>query len=100
MSDDTLYTISIIANDPLFTQRLNAGAAKEDVPGDPVAWVWNNRYDIAAAPGWAAAVDSWLVSNTPVEGQANNGWATDPAVITDLQILAQIQAMITAAVSP
>ncbi len=89
---DSLYTISVIANDPLFTQRLNAGAAQQDVPGDPVAWVWNNRYDIASAPSWAAAVDSWLAANPGADPA--NGWATDPAVITDGMIISQLQAMI------
>lgn len=87
---DSLSTIATIANDPLFALRLNAGAAKEDAPGDPVAWVWANRYDLAAAPSWAEKVDSWLVSNP----DGGNGWATDTAVISDGDILAQIQAML------
>lgn len=94
---DSLYTISIIANDPLFQQRLTAGAAQQDVPGDPVAWVWNNRYDIASAPSWAEKVDYWLASNP--DADPPNGWALDVAVITDADIISQIQTM-TAAVPP
>lgn len=88
---DTFSTIHTIAIDTDFTGRLNAGAAKEDVPGDPVTWVWANRYDLAAAPGWAAAVDSWLVGNP--DADPPNGWALDQAVISDDQITAQIQAI-------
>lgn len=95
MPEDTLYTISIIANDPAFQQRLIAGASKENVPGDPVAWVWENRYDLAAAPGWAAAVDSWLAANPDFDPDADpaNSWATNQAVISDGQIISQIQAL-------
>ena len=88
---DTLHTIHVIAIDPEFQTRLNAGAAKENAPGDPASWVWNNRYGIAEAPGWAGAVDSWLAAN-PAGG---NGWALNQAVISDLQITAQIQALLT-----
>lgn len=91
---DSLYTISVIANDSLFQQRLNAGAAQQDVPGDPVAWVWNNRYEIAAAPTWAEKVDSWLAGNP--DADPANGWATNPAVISDEDIISQIQAMLGA----
>lgn len=90
---DTLYTISVIASDSKFRERLNAGAAQQNVPGDPVAWVWNNRYDICAAPGWAAAVDSWMVGNP--ESDPANAWATDQAVISDGMIISQIQVMIS-----
>lgn len=89
---DTLLTIAEIANEPMFNQRLNAGAAQQGVPGEPTAWVANNRYLIAAAPSWAEAVDYW--KNTNPEGGA--GWAIDPAVITDTQIIGQIQAMLAA----
>lgn len=89
---DTLYTIALIANDPDFQLRLNAGAAQQNAPGDPVAWVWNNRYDIAAAPTWAEKVDYWLASNP--DADPPNGWALDPAVITDGDIISQIQAML------
>lgn len=97
---DTLYTIATIANDPLFQLRLNAGAAQQNAPGDPVAWVWNNRYDIAAAPSWAEKVDYWINTHPEPEDPEEaadwvaNGWATDPAVITDGDIIAQLQAMI------
>lgn len=92
---DTLYTISVIANDTLFRERLHAAAAQQDVPGDPVAWVWNNRYDIASAPSWAEKVDYWLALNPPENPEdINNGWALDVAVISDADIISQIQAML------
>lgn len=91
MADDTLATIALIATDGDFTTRLNAGAAKERVPGDPVAWTWEHRYELAAAPGWAAAVDSWLAANPGADPP--NGWALNPAVISDGQIISQIQAI-------
>lgn len=87
---DTLYTIHIIATDPDFTARLNAGAAQQDAPGDPATWVYDNRYHIAAAPSWAEKVDYWAASNP----DGGNGWALDQAVISDADIIAQIQAML------
>lgn len=89
---DTLYTISVIANDTQFRERLIAGAAKEKVPGDPVAWVWSNRYALAAAPSWAEKVDYWMASN-PGDG---NNWATDVSVISDVDIISQIQELTSA----
>lgn len=87
---DTLLTISRIASEPVMLERFNAAAAQEDTPGDPVTWAWGNRYDLAAAPGWAAAVDSWLVGNP----DGGNAWAADPAVISDGMITAQVQALL------
>jgi len=90
MAEDTLHTIHVVASDPDFQTRLNAGAAKENAPGEPANWVWTNRYEIAAAPGWAAAVDYWLLSNP----DGGNGWALDVSVISDLQIVSQIQQLL------
>lgn len=87
---DTLYTISMIANDEDFRERLLAGAAQQTVPGVTEAWVLNNRYDIAAAPSWAEKVDYWLAAN-PGGG---NGWALDASVISDGDIISQIQNML------
>lgn len=89
---DTFSTIHLITTDSDFTGRLNAGAAKEDAPGDPVRWVWDNRYSLAAAPGWAAAVDSWFASHP--EADPVNGWALDQSVISDGQITSQIQVLL------
>lgn len=87
---DTLLTISTIASDPVMLERFNASAAQENAPGDPVVWVWDNRYHLAAAPGWAAAVDSWQVGNP----DAGNAWAADQSVISDGMITAQVQELL------
>lgn len=100
---DALHTIHKIAMDPDFQSRLNAGAAQQSVPGDPAAWVWTNRYQIAAAPSWAEKVDYWILSNPPpedpelLEDWVENGWALDVAVISDDDIIAQIQVLNTPA---
>ena len=91
---DTLHTIHLIAEDADFRGRLNAAAAKENTPGDPPTWVWDHRYQLAAAPSWAEKVDSWLVSNP--DADPANGWALDQSVISDGDILAQTQAVIGA----
>ena len=89
---DTLSTIHVIASDPDLAGRLNAAAAQEHAGDDPVAWAWNNRYQLAAAPGWAAAVDSWLASHP--DADPANGWALDQAVISDTMVTAQVQALL------
>jgi hypothetical protein len=85
---DTLYTISLIATDPLMTERMRAAAAQEAAPGDPITWTWDRRYQLASAPGWAAAVDSALAGGI-------TDWATDQAVISDTMITAQVQTLLT-----
>jgi hypothetical protein len=93
---DSLYTISVIASDPLFAQRLYAGAAQEGA-GEPMSWVSAHRWEIAAAPTWAEKVDYWLASNpSPPDSPPNNGWALDVAVISDGDITARIQQLLTA----
>lgn len=65
-----------------------AQAAAEEGITEPDNWTQENRRFWAAAPGWDEAWESYLVSNPD---------ATDPgldeAVITDAQILSQVQAM-------
>lgn len=88
---DTLSTVHVIASDPDMAGRLAASAAQEHAPGDPTMWVWDRRYALASAPGWAAAVDSWLVANP----DGGNGWALDQAVISDGMITAQVQDLLS-----
>jgi len=83
---DTYLTISTIANDTYMQERVRACYAQETDGTDPVKWAWDNRYDWAAAPGWGAAWDSALAGNVTDPGK-------DPSVITDEQILAQVQSM-------
>ena len=71
-----------------FTNRVAACAAVEvDTPDQPTAWARDNIWRIAASPGFADKYEYAL--NTDVE---NPG--ADPAVITDGDILAAVQAMI------
>lgn len=84
---DTLHTIHLIASDIDFQSRLNAAAAQENVPGEPTSWVWNKRYNLSAAPSWAEKVDYWMANNP----DGGNGWALDPAVISDGDITARVQ---------
>ena len=90
---DSLYTISLIANDGTFAQRLYAGTAKEEVSNPPELWVNQNRWAIASAPTWAEKVDYWIASNPGADPV--NGWAIDPAVISDDDIIAQIQFLVS-----
>lgn len=92
---DTLSTIHVISEDPDFRGRLNAAAAQEHAPGDPVKWVWDHRYQIASAPSWAEKVDYWIASNPGVDPP--NGWALDVAVISDLDITTRIQQLLSTA---
>lgn len=93
---DALYTIHIIAADPLFASRLYAAAAQEGAPGDPVTWVSEHRYQIASAPSWAEKVDYWLATNPPEENSPpSNGWALDVAVISDGDITARVQQLLS-----
>lgn len=87
---DTLSTIHEIAGDPLMSGRFAASAAQEGAPGDPVSWAWEHRYHLAAAPGWAAALDSWQANNP----DGGNAWAEDQAVISDGMITAQVQELL------
>ena len=70
-----------------------AGAAKEQVSNPPEIWVNANRWALASAPSWAEKVDYWIASNP--DADPANGWATDPTVITDDDIIAQIQFLVT-----
>jgi len=83
---DSYLSISAIANNTFMQERVRSCYAQQ-TEEDPVQWVWNNRYDWAAAPGWGAAWESALASNITEPGK-------DPTVITDGMILSQIQSML------
>lgn len=84
---DAYLDIANIADNGSMLRRVAACAAQQSAPGDPTAWAWDNRLHWAAAPGWGAAWASALAGNIEDPG-------ADPAVITDPQILAQVQAML------
>lgn len=86
---DSYATISLIADTPPFQERIYACAAQQGA-SDPTRWGWDNRYAVACAPGWAEAVDYWKAANP----DGGDGWAQDPAVITDGMILARVQPML------
>jgi hypothetical protein len=73
----------------MFRDRVAACAGVE-VPKthQPTQWANDHIWWISAAPGFADAYEYAL--NTGVENPGN-----DPAVITDAQILAAVQALIT-----
>jgi len=83
---DTYSTISLIAATGPFLERCYACAAQQGQP-NPDRWGWDNRWALAATPTWAEKVDFWLAAN-PGGG---SGWADDPAVISDPDILAAVQ---------
>jgi hypothetical protein len=77
-----------LSNDSDFLARTSAAAAVE-VPKthQPTQWAADHIWWMAASPGFADAYESALAGN--VERPGN-----DPAVISDEQILAAIQAVI------
>jgi hypothetical protein len=81
----------MLAQDGDFINRVSACAAVE-VPHtyQPVQWTRDHIWWVAASPGFADAYEYALNVDPPVERPGN-----DPAVITDAQILASVQAIVT-----
>jgi hypothetical protein len=79
---------ALLSTDGDFQARVAACAAVEiDLEGQhPYAWAAANLWMIAAAPGFADAYASALAGDVPRPGN-------DPAVISDAQILAAVQAL-------
>lgn len=78
-----------IATDFDVRARVAAAAATEGVTDagiDPNVWADEWRLVWAAAPGWSDAWDSAIAGGIPNPG-------ANESVITDLQILSQVQAM-------
>jgi hypothetical protein len=78
-----------IANNRAMLSRVAQAVAEEAVGTDPDRWTYERRRTWAAAPGWDDAWESAKVSHPEPEYDPG----TDEAVITDGQILAQVQAM-------
>lgn len=79
---------SLLSQDYDFNLRVSACAAIElNRVHDPQAWARDHIWRIASSPGFADSYE--YAMNTDV---ARPGW--DPAVITDEQILAAVQAEI------
>lgn len=81
---------ALLANDNDFRQRVSACAAVE-VPHShqPLQWAIDHIWWVSASPGFADAYEYALNVDPPVDRPGN-----DPAVITDAQILSEVQALI------
>lgn len=79
--------VSNMASNPQLHGRLTACAAIE---GEltPVQWVSANIWQLVSAPGWGDAY-AYAINTGKTAEQAG----TDPGVITDGQILSQVQAV-------
>ena len=78
-----------IADDASMRVRVASCAAQEGCAQagiDPDTWTWEWRRVWSSAPGWDAAWESAEANNNPNPG-------VDPAVITDSEILSQVQSM-------
>lgn len=82
----------IAENREMQVRVAQAYASEPRTLADPDKWAFENRRDWAAAPGWDAAWESALVAH-PEDGYDPGA---DEAVITDAQILAQVQSMLPA----
>jgi len=70
--------------------RVAAAAATEPGPidpADPDEWAVEHRWDVCAAPAWDEAWASAIASGNEDPG-------SDAGVITDAQILSQVQAVL------
>lgn len=84
------HTQGKIADDLDMKIRVAQCAAEQgcstDAALDPDLWTYEWRRVWSSSPGWSEAWESALASDNPSPG-------SDPAVITDAQILSQVQAM-------
>jgi hypothetical protein len=92
---DSFLSISEIANDQDMNERLRAATTQQSHLGnvtitDPLGWVATNRYVWASSPTWGEKWDYALAAH-PDDPTYQPG--KDPAVITDDDILATVQAL-------
>jgi hypothetical protein len=78
------WDIAQMSADLDLTSRVAACAAQEGAD-NPRQWAADNMLTVAAAPGWGEAWASAIAGGNEFPGR-------DPAVITDPQILAEVQA--------
>jgi len=76
-----------IAENRAMSNRVAQAAAQEQMSSDPDRWTYENRRTWASAPGWSDAWESAKVTDPDADP------GTNEAVITDGQILSQVQAM-------
>ena len=87
---------SEIAANGSMMARVAQCAAQEGEP-DPDGWTNVHRRTWAAAPGWE---DAWAYAKAGHPDEPGYDPGADGAVITDAQILSQVQAMRTPASPP
>ena len=80
---DTYDSVADVAESASLRRRVTAAAAQEG-DQDPESWAYQHRWEYAAAPGWGAAFASAEAAGNPDPGAA-------PDVVTDAQILAEVQ---------
>lgn len=83
---DTYWGIHLVADDGDLRERVTACAAQENIPS-PEGWTYDHRWAYASAPTWAEKYEYALATDNPTPGK-------DPAVITDADILGQVQLMV------
>ena len=79
-------TVSVIAADQNMRQRVAACAATQGVD-NPENWAYTHSFLWAASPGWDTKWESALAGGIEAPG-------ADEAVITDADLLAQVQKML------
>jgi hypothetical protein len=93
---DSYIAIAEIASDGWMNERLRACAAQQEhltgVPVDSDTWVAQQRYIWASSPSWGEKWDYAKATHQDPEYMPGK----DPAVITDGDILATVQALTTA----
>ena len=90
---DVYLTQSTIADDPYMKLRVSSCAAQQGVTDagiDPDLWTSEWRRVWSASPGWD---DAWESALANPDNPAGYQPGMDVAVITDDQILAQVQSM-------
>lgn len=98
---DSYLAISQIAADPSMNQRVTSCAAQQRNAGiaiepDAPTWTLQNQYTWASSPSWGEKWASALAAHEddePTDSPYEPG--ADPAVITDADILATVQALAT-----
>jgi hypothetical protein len=92
----TYHSISLLKNDTAFLDRTAACYAQETFSAigtpayiDPAQWATQHAWTMASAPGFGDAYQYALDTDNEKPG-------SDPGVITDSQILASVQAIMTA----
>lgn len=88
MAYQDVYTMTLSTS---LRGRVAAAAATEAGPldpADPDEWAAVHRWDVCSAPGWG---DAWASAEAATPGGDHGA---DPAVITDAEILSQVQAVL------